>query len=188
MNSIQKILATTLLVLIGVANSNAQKYFTKTGEISFYSHTPIEDIQAESKTATSVYDANSGKLQWAVLIKSFEFEKALMQEHFNENYMESSKFPKATFKGQLADTASLDLSKDGVYPVSVEGDLTIHGVSKPIATSAVFEVKKGVITANAALKVMVADYGIEIPSVVKDNIAKELEININANYTILERS
>ena len=167
---------------------HAQKYFSKTGEISFYSSTPIEDIEASSHTATTVLDAESGKIQWAVLIKSFEFEKALMQEHFNENYMESSKFPKASFKGQILDFAKLDLEKDGTYVVNVSGQLTIHGEVNPIENQATFIVKDGKLQANSNLKVSVADFGIELPSVVKDNIAKKIIIDVKANYEVLKKS
>jgi len=187
MKSAMKFTGALLFVLMIGSNLNAQKYFSKTGEISFYSHTPIENIEAMSNTATTVYDAESGKIQWAVLVKSFEFEKALMQEHFNENYMESSKYPKASFKGQLAEGSELNLQKDGEYTVAVTGEMTIHGVTQPLETKATFKVENGVITAQSSLKVSVADYGIEVPSVVKDNIAKELEINIKANYEVLDR-
>ena len=163
----------------------AQKYFSRTGEISFYSHTPIEDIEAETNTATTVYDSESGNIQWAVLIKSFEFEKALMQEHFNENYMESSKFPKATFKGSITDKNSVNLKKDGKYLASITGELTIHGVTNEVITQGTFVVENGIISAQSSLTVKVADYDIEIPSVVKDNIAKEIEITIKTNYDVL---
>ena len=176
------------ILFFATANISAQKYFTKTGEISFFSHTPIEDIEAVSNTATTVLDFESGKIQWAVLVKSFEFEKALMQEHFNENYMESSKFPKASFKGQLSDITQLDLLTDGSYTVDVIGDLTIHGETKSVSTQATFMVESGNINASSTLKVLVADYGIEVPSVVKENIAKEIEITINASYKILDKS
>lgn len=188
MKSAMKLTGALLFVLMIGSNLNAQKYFSKAGEISFYSHTPIEDIEALSNTATTVYDAESGKIQWAVLVKSFEFEKALMQEHFNENYMESSKYPTASFKGQLADDSELHLQKDGKYVVEVSGELTIHGVTQPVTTQATFTVENGAITAQSDLKVLVADYGIDIPSVVKENIAKELEISIKANYEVLDRS
>lgn len=184
-----KKIATTFIVALGMlVNLQAQKYFTKTGEISFYSSTPIEDISAVSNSASTVFDLNSGKIQWAVLIKSFEFEKALMQEHFNENYMESSKFPKGSFKGSIKDYADLDLSKDGSYEAKVLGSLTIHGKTQEITTSAIFNVDNGQITATSKFNISVADYDIEVPSVVKDNIAKEIEVNINANYEILDKS
>ena len=159
-----------------------QKYFTKTGKVTFFSATPIENIEAGTHSASTVIDMESGKIQWAVLIKSFEFEKALMQEHFNENYMESSKFPKATFKGQIVDFSNINLQKDGTYIVDVGGALEIHGVEKEVKTKATFVVSNGEIVASSNFKVFVADYGIEIPSVVKNNIAKEIEINITGKY------
>ena len=166
---------------------SAQKYFTKTGGISFYSQTPIEEIEAESNSASTVFDLASGKIQWAVLIKSFEFEKALMQEHFNENYMESSKFPKASFKGEIVDFESLDLSKEGEIQRGIIGKLTIHGVEQEIETIATFSVKDGQISARSVLKVQIADFDIEVPSVVAKNIAEEIEIKIEAAYAILEK-
>ena len=183
-----KIVSFIVVAFIAITNINAQKYFTKTGEISFYSYTPIENIKAVSNTATTVYDSESGNIQWAVLIKSFTFEKSLMQEHFNENYMESSKFPKASFKGQIKNHANVNLQKDGTYSVDVEGELTIHGLTNVVSTKATFVIVKGAIKATCSFKALVADYGIEIPSVVKENIAKEIEININAKYEVLDKS
>lgn len=177
-----------LLLLIGVVGqAAAQKYYSKTGDITFSSKTPLEDIEAESHTASTVMDLESGKIQWAVLIKSFEFEKALMQEHFNENYMESNTYPKAKFAGKIADVDALDLGKDGSTDVVITGELNIHGVSQQITTNASFDVKGGKIIGTSQLKIAVADYGIEIPSVVKDNIAKEITIKIHAQYEVLKK-
>jgi hypothetical protein len=107
----KNVITALLMVMILTNIANGQKYFTKTGTISFFSETPMEKIEAQTKSANCVLDASTGKLEFAVLIKSFQFEKALMQEHFNENYMESTKFPKSTFKGQLDNFSSIDLSK-----------------------------------------------------------------------------
>ena len=90
-----------LVALVSFQSGIAQKYFTRNGNISFHSDTPMEKIEGHNKNSTAVIDAESGKLEFAVLIKAFHFEKALMEEHFNENYMESNKFPKASFKGQI---------------------------------------------------------------------------------------
>ncbi len=163
----------------------AQKYFSKSGDISFSSKTPLEDIEAESHTASTVIDLESGKIQWAVLIKSFEFEKALMQEHFNENYMESNTYPKAKFAGKIENPEVLDFSKDGTIDVVVNGELSIHGVLQEISTTASFTIKANEITGKSQLKIAVADYGIEIPSVVRENIAKEITIMIQAQYEVL---
>jgi polyisoprenoid-binding protein YceI len=178
------IITIVLFLLIGTSVFG-QKYYTKTGEISFFSGTAIENIEAVSNSASTVIDMETGKLQWAVLIKSFVFEKALMQEHFNENYMESSKYPKAKFSGTINNLSAINLKKDGTYNAEVKGTLDIHGVEKEIAVNAIFIVKNGAISATSDFKVLVADYGIQIPSVVKDNIAKEIEIKIKANYEAL---
>jgi polyisoprenoid-binding protein YceI len=184
-----KELAFTLIItVIALSNIQAQKYYTKTGEVSFFSNTSIENIEAVSNSAATVYDAESGKLQWSILIKSFEFEKALMQEHFNENYMESSKFPKATFKGEVKNNTSLTLDKDGTYAVEVLGNLTIHGETKEVTTEAIFTVADGAIAATSTVTVLLADYKIDVPAVVRDNIAKEIKITINAEYELLDKS
>lgn len=181
-------LATIIVVLFLAHKADAQKYFTRTGEISFFSQSLVENIEAKSNSANTVFDKKTGQIQWAVLIKSFEFEKALMQDHFNENYMESSKYPKAKFSGEITNMDEIDLSKDGSYLAIISGTLEIHGVSKKIDTEAQFQVKDGKIRASSVLKVLVADFDIKIPAVVKDNIAKEIEIKINADYELFDKS
>ncbi len=184
----KRILGTLAIATITMVSLHAQKYFSKTGEIAFYSSTPIEDIEAVSHSASTVYDLETGKIQWAVLIKSFEFEKALMQEHFNENYMESSKYPKGVFKGSIKNYESIDFATDGEYTAEVNGMLEIHGKANEIKTTAIFIVKNSKVTAMSEFKIAVADYGIEIPSVVRENIAKEVEVKIKTNYELLEKS
>ncbi len=174
--------------MLSISNSIfAQRYFSKTGAISFFSKMPIENIEATSNSASTVFDLASGKIQWAVLIKSFEFEKALMQEHFNENYMESSEFPKAKFSGTISNPESLKLDTDGTYIVDIQGALTIHGVTQQLITQATFEVSNGAIKGNSAMKALVADYGIDIPAVSNKNIASEIDITIAANYELLQK-
>ncbi len=170
------------LLACSVSMLSAQKYFTKAGKISFESKTKMEKIAAENNKATSVFDATTGALEYAVLIKAFAFEKALMQEHFNENYMESTKYPKSTFKGKVVNMSAVNLAKDGTYPADVEGKLTMHGVTKDVKTKATFVVKGGKVSATSNLNVLLADYNISIPSVVKDNIAKDMNIAINTSF------
>lgn len=175
----QKNLFFLLLATLFCLNLSAQKFFTREGKISFYSDAPMEKIEAHNQQATSVIDIESGRMEFAVLIKAFQFEKALMQEHFNENYMESSKYPKATFKGDILNLQEVALDQDGVYPVKVKGDLTIHGVTKQVETDGEITVKDGVISAASTFEVAVADYEIEIPKVVRDNIAKTVRIKVD---------
>lgn len=183
----KKIALSIIFIFAVVAMSNAQKYFTKTGQVTFTSDAPLEKIEAKNNTATCVIDAATGNMQMALLIKSFKFEKALMQEHFNENYMESSKYPKATFKGKITNISDVNFKKDGTYKVKVSGNLTMHGVTKAIETDGEIIVKGKSITAKATFKVAVADYKIEIPKVVREKIAKEVEIDVNLKLAELKK-
>jgi len=132
-------------------------------------------------------DVATGKMEFAVLIKAFQFEKALMQEHFNENYLESDKYPKSTFKGEITNIKSVDFSKDGEYEVNVKGELTIHGETKAIEAPGKIIVKNGNVTANSSFEVAVADFNISVPAVVRDNIAKIVRIDVSVNYEELNK-
>ena len=181
------ILFFALFLVAGAYQLEAQKYFTRAGNIHFSSDASLEKIEATNASATSVLDTESGRIEFAVLIKGFQFEKALMQEHFNENYMESDEFPKSIFKGNIKDVNTVDWTTDGEYPVEVSGDLTIHGVTKPVSIPAQIIIVGGAIKGNCTFQILVADYDIKIPTVVKDNIAKEVEIKIDVNYEPLVR-
>ena len=116
--------------LFGMYQASAQKYITKTGHIRFYSDAPLEKIEANNRQVNSALDAATGNFVFKVLMKSFEFEKALMQEHFNENYMESDKYPNSTFVGKVTNLSTIDFQRQGKYPAEVDGKLTLHGVTK----------------------------------------------------------
>jgi polyisoprenoid-binding protein YceI len=173
-----------LLITISLSVS-AQKFITKTGIIRFYSDAPLEKIEAANKQVNAAFDATTGDFVFKVLIKSFEFEKALMQEHFNENYLESDKFPNATFSGKVANLKDIDIKKDGAYPVNVEGKLTIHGVTRQVKEKGTFEIRKGAITAKSKFSIQLADYKIDIPSTVVRNISKTVEITVECNLAPL---
>jgi polyisoprenoid-binding protein YceI len=181
-----KRLSVILLLLNLVVATSAQKYMTKNGYVGFFSHTAIEDIKADNNQAVSVFDTASGEMVLQVLIKSFHFEKALMEEHFNENYIESDKFPKSVFKGKITNPASVDFSKPGKYDVTVEGDLNIHDVTKKISVRGTIEVIKGGINATSKFNIVPEDYKITIPGVVRDNIAKNLEVTVSLKYSPVE--
>ena len=174
-------------MLLGlVLQSNAQKYLTRTGHIHFYSHSALEDIKADNNQVASVIDLSTGDMVFQVLIKSFKFEKALMEEHFNENYMESDKYPRSTFKGKITNPSPSQLSKQGKYDVTVEGELDLHNVKKNIIVKGTLETGPATVVANAVFNVSPADYNIEIPAVVRDNIAKSIEVTVNMNYAPAE--
>ena len=176
----------TLLSVIAVLPLlvNAQeRYGTRSGHIAFYSETPIENIEANNHKASSVFDASTGAMEFAVLIKAFEFEKALMQEHFNENYMESNTFPKATFKGTMTGVGADELKVAGTYVVQVSGELTIHGVKKPVKTAGAITVTAdGKLKANSEFIVKPEDHGIKIPGVVRNNIAETITVKVLVDY------
>lgn len=175
----KKIYLLAVFSLIFFAAFSQNKYFTKSGNISFYSVAEEENIEAHSNRAISIFDIQSGDIEFSVLIKSFQFEKALMQEHFNENYLESDKFPKATFKGNSDELKKIDFTKDGTHTIAVKGKLTIHGETKEISTPMTIAIKSGVINAASEFNVLLKDYNIKIPSVVGKKIAEEILIKVD---------
>jgi len=175
----KRMILAALLICSAAANGLAQKYMTRTGKITFFSSTPVENIEAFNNEVSGVVDARSGDVLFIVPIKSFKFEKALMQEHFNENYMESNKFPKADFKGKIANLGEVNFAKDGTYNTKLQGKLTIHGVTKDVTLPGTVTVKGNTVTANAKFAVKTADYGIRIPSLAESKIAKQIEVTVN---------
>ena len=161
-------------------HSHAQKLMTRTGKVSFFSTTQIENIEAFNNEVAGVLDTKTGEVMFIVPIKSFKFEKALMQEHFNENYMESDKFPKAEFKGKT-DLSAVNFTKDGSYKVKAIGKLTMHGVTKDVSTPGTVVVKAGTATVNTKFTINPADYGIKIPSVASSKISNKIEITVDTN-------
>lgn len=177
-----------LLVFTVSTICSAQRYGTKKGKVMLVAGTPLEKIEGLNKVGNTVIDLGTKRIEFAVLIKSFTFEQALMQEHFNENYMESSKYPKAIFKGTFTTEKEINLNSPGTYELTVQGDMTIHGVTKKLTTKANLTVKdKNSFAGTAQFQIKLADYNIDIPSVVKDKIAKEAKITVDAIYTALKK-
>lgn len=171
----------TIFILLVVSNVlfAQQKYFTRSGTISFFSKTPVENIEAVNHQTSCILDTQSGEIAVSAQMKGFEFEKALMQEHFNENYVESHKFPKATFKGEVVGFSSLTFSDETPNTVEVKGMLSIHGVDKQIKTSGTVSKVKDNYMAQAKFNVSPDDFDIKIPKAVINNISKEIEVSIN---------
>ncbi len=159
-----------------------QKYLTKTGHINFFSSTPVEDIDADNYNVSSILDASTGNLVFKLSVESFEFKKKLMQEHFNENYMESDTYPNSTFKGEITNMSEVDLDTHGEYDVNVVGKLTIHGVTKEISTTGQLQVTDKILSAKSEFIVSPSDFEIVIPKLVRDKIAKELLIKVDMEY------
>jgi len=165
--------------LLMTKNVFAQKMMTRTGEIKFEASMPaFEEVAATNKTASCILDKATGDFAALTLIKSFKFKAPLMEEHFNENYMESSQFPKATFKGKVLNFDGEKLST-AKTTYDLEGDLTIHGVTKKIKTKINLVVNGAKIIATSTITVKPQDYKIEIPSLVKGKIAENVKVSMS---------
>ena len=167
----------------GLSFSQAQKlYYTRSGHVDFFSSTPMENIKADNDKVTSIIDINTGDIEFTMLNMAFQFEKALMQEHFNENYMESSKFPKSTFKGKIINLAGINFSQDGTYPAEVTGKITIHGVTKDHSAKGNIIVSNGKFRIQSLFTLKPEDFNIAIPNLVRDKIAKEIKVTVDNSY------
>ena len=174
----------TILCLIAIGNPvRAQRYISESSHISFFSETPLENIEAANTQSTSLFDSSTGQLVFSVSISSFEFAKSLMREHFNESYLESDKYPKATFKG----TVNGFEKKEGKQKVSATGELSIHGVVRKVTVEGIMEMNGGKIRLNTAFPVKLDDYQVKKPKVVFYNIADEIQVKINIDYKPYEK-
>lgn len=180
------ILVSSIALLFCLSSFSQKRYFTRNGHISFNAGTALEDIDAFSNAASSVLDISTGQIEFATLIKSFEFKRALMQDHFNENYMESDKYPKSVFRGKIVNLDKVDFRKDGLYPVKAKGFLEMHGVSKEVETTGTLNITGETIQANALFTILLSDYNISVPGLVKDKISKSVSITVKCNYTMLK--
>ncbi len=157
------------------------KFLTKQGYTSFFSSSPIEDIKADNNQVLSIIDTSTGTIAISILMKSFMFEKSLMQEHFNENYVESDTYPKATFKGQILNFETLDQNKQ---TTTIKGAITIHGVTKNIEIKAMMLQSEKSIALKGKFPIKVADFDIKIPSVVINNIAEIVEVSFELDHQL----
>lgn len=168
---------------ISFAQTSTQIYKTASGKLSFFSETPLENISATSNSVISAINPSNRNVAAVVTISTFKFKNALMQEHFNEKYLESDKYPKATFSGIINET--VDLMTPGTYQVSVTGKLTIHGVEQNRTI-------KGTITIDAAMKlslksefeVKLVDHKIQVPELVFQKIAEVITVKLEGEYKL----
>lgn len=156
-------------------------FITKSAEITLFSEAPMENIQALSKNGYGIINTENGEIQFGVSIRSFQFRKALMQEHFNENYMESDQYPAARFKGKLS--MPIDITRDGEYQVTATGDLEVHGITKRRSVSGTIKVLNGRLELYSVFDVKCRDHNIKIPSLVFKNIAETIRITIRGTFS-----
>ena len=175
----KNIFALLTTCMLGLSLSYGQLYSTSNGEITFYSHAPLEDIEATNKQVSCAIDLSKGQMAFSMLMNAFQFEKALMQEHFNERYVESHKYPKATFAGSIEDIDKIDLSKAGSYNVTVSGKLSIHGVTQTVSSKGTLKIGDDkTLTTNSTFTINLEDYKVKIPTMYIDNISESIEIKV----------
>jgi hypothetical protein len=162
------------------------KYIAKNAYISFFSSTPMENILGESNEVVTILDASNGKVVAQALMTTFHFKRALMEEHFNENYMESTKFPKGKFEGIIVGF-NKDMLTSPVSNIQISGQLTLHGIEKAITVPGTIGLENGKLVATSKFQVVPEEYKIEIPSLVRDKIAKQMDITVKVNYIPLEK-
>ncbi len=183
-------LAFILFTTLSVFTLNGQtsgKYVSTKTHIKFFSTTPVEDIEAHNYASVSTISPLSGELVFSVPIQSFEFEKAMMQEHFNnEHFLESSVFPKSKFKGVVTNLKEIDFTKDGEYKAEIEGTMTIKDKTNPINASGTITVKGQNLTINSTFNITLADYGITFneSEMVSTKIGKSIEITVAGEYEV----
>jgi hypothetical protein len=159
--------------------SYAQKYISTSSYVRFYSEAPVENIEAINEKAQSAIDLKTNEVAFSVPIRGFQFENSLMQEHFNENYMESEQYPRATFRGKIE---SFEAGKAVPQQVEAVGTMTIHGVQRQIRANGTMSIADGTILLHSEFPVAVAEYDIKIPKVVFYNIAEVVDVTIEFTY------
>jgi hypothetical protein len=165
--------------LIPFLSTAQQRFFAERSSVSFFSDGVIEDIYAENKKITSIFDITKGDIAFLLTVKDFQFEKKLMQVHFNEKYMESEKFPKSSFQGKIS---GFNVSASGVQQVNAQGKLTMHGVTKDVVFPGTIEVKDNQLMMKTKFLVKLQDYNISIPQIVWQNIAQQVEVTLDFVY------
>jgi hypothetical protein len=180
--SSKSIFIAIVLLVCMMQTVTAQKVFaTKSGQIYFNATGALVKIAAVNNQVDSKFVDATGQIIFGVLVKGFKFENQLMEDHFNENYMESTQFPKADFKGYITNIKEINFSKDGAYPIQVEGTLTIHGVAQKTSTKGTLTLAQGKATIAGDFSVKVKDYGIT-GLYIGEKIANEATIKLNCKY------
>jgi hypothetical protein len=177
-----------LLVLIfsisASVTSQTNEFIERMGQVTFFSYTSVENIQATNNQTLSLFNPESQEIAVSILMRAFVFKKSLMHEHFNESYIESDLYPKATFNGKII---GLDLSETGPQTRIIKGDFTLKNVTKPIDLKATITKTNKGYTITGTLEVMIDDYNIKVPPLLSPNISKKIEVTFNFNYSSYEK-
>ncbi|PTQ96551.1 YceI-like domain-containing protein [Mucilaginibacter yixingensis] len=173
------------LILVFSYSAKSQVLITTEGKVSFFSETPVENISALNTNVSSLVNTATDSVLVRIKNTGFTFKNALMREHFNENYMESTKYPFDTFRGKI--DQPIDWKKDGTYKVSATGKIMIHGVEKPITISGLFTIKAGTVHLESEFFVHTEDFKIEIPKLVFEKIAENIKVTLLADFSMVKK-
>ena len=169
-----------ILFVLSISTSFSQeKYITRNGSIRFLSETSIETINPINNHVSCILDTKTGDIVFQLKIISFEFEKALMEEHFNEKYMESEKYPKSTFIGKIKRWDHKLIANHVRHEIEANGIITIHGVEKEIQALGSLKIDEGSLIINATFDLLIADFNIKIPKIVKNNISEIVKVDVD---------
>jgi hypothetical protein len=169
-----------LLMIFQATLSAQNKYFTKSGAITFSATGPIKNIKGENKKGTFLLDPKTGAIQIALLMNAFEFPRAIFQ---NVDYLESDKYPKTFYKGKITNIENINFAKDGSYPISLIGALTLHGVTKNVPAMGTLNIRNGKVNAMAKLSVNLEEFNVDIPSILAND--KDVKIDVSAWFDAL---
>ena len=176
-----------LVLVLGLSFLTTQaqnRYIARQGQVSFYSYTSVENIEATNNQAFSILDADEATLAISMLMKAFVFEKALMEEHFNESYIESDIYPKSSFEGRIQD---FDASLSTEQTRRIQGKITIHGVTKELEIKAKFAQEEDLLILTGDFQLRVADFEVKIPPIVAGNIAETIQVKFRLQYQMYEQ-
>ena len=165
-------------------NTKPKQYIARQGQISFFSYTSVENIEAKNNQVLSILDIENNEIAVSMLMRTFIFKKSLMYEHFNESYIESDIFPKANFSGKIID---FDASNKGTQIKIIRGILTIHGKEKEIDIKTTIKNNNGVYVLQGEFSITVKDFDIKIPPILSSNIAKNIAVKFVFNYVPYEK-
>jgi hypothetical protein len=168
-----------IVFVTSIGDISAQKYVSEKTFVSFFSDAAIEDITADNRKSSSIFDASSGEIVFSIPIRDFRFAKSLMREHFNEKYMESDKYPKATFKGKIS---GFDNAASGEQNARAIGEITIHGVTQKIEIPGTIIKNGNKLSMKSKFIIKLADFKIEIPQLLWQNIAEQVEVTVDFAY------
>lgn len=182
----QKLFTVIIAILVIHISVSAQdRYYTRNGHIDFFSHAPLEDIKANNEQVAVFLNISNGSISSAMLMKSFIFEKALMQQHFNENYIESDVYPRAEFEGTILEFDTNDFKTSDPVTVTARGKITLHGITNDLTVEGTISKQRDKFQIDAQFILKPADFKISIPPSLRDNIAKEIQVTLNAQLVAM---